>query len=202
MSDYQTSIAVLVLAAGASRRMGQTKQLMPWNETTLLGSVIQNAKASKADKVVVVVGANSEPVSAEAQKQGVPSVLNDRWEQGMGSSIVCGIKHLLEDDVSYAGVVIVLADQPLVDNGYLNSLIFHFREGEKQMVATNYKNKAGVPALFGRSYFEDLLVLNQEYGAKAFLKEHTQDTLLVEAGHRVSDIDTPEDYQDLRKRKQ
>ncbi len=198
MTRTQSHIAVLILAAGASRRMGRPKQLLAWSDTTLLGNAIENAKASNAHEVIVVVGAKAEFIRREATKHYVPTVQNDDWEQGMGSSIICGLSYLLQQRTAYTGVLILLADQPLIDTAYLNKMMQCFQDGTRGIVATKYNEKAGVPALFGNSYFEPLQLLNQEYGAKTLLKMHTKDTLLLDAGNKISDIDTPEDYHGLR----
>ncbi len=201
MATEETSIAILILAAGASSRMGRPKQLLAWNDTTLLGNAIQNAIASQAKQVVVVVGAKGNVVGAEAVKKGVVSVHNPHWEQGMGSSIVCGLKYLQTQKVQYDGVLILLADQPLIDTPYVNEMIRSFHDQAVGIVATRYEKKAGVPALFGSSYFEKLTLLNQEQGAKSLLKKHREDIFLLDAGIGISDIDTPEDYEGLRRRK-
>ena len=197
-SMITNSCAVLVLAAGSSSRMGRPKQLLPWGEVTILQSAINNAIASTFGKVVVVLGAHSEAIQ-KILPSDVITVVNPEWQNGMGSSIACGMKYLLESKTKSTAVLITLGDQPLIDSEYLNSMLSTFRENEREIVATDYNGSAGVPALFGPKYFQQLAKLDAKFGAKELLARNIFDIHLLDAGSKTADIDTEDDYDKLNK---
>src|SRR5680860_1232621 len=84
------NIAIVILAAGASSRMGQAKQLLPWEDTTLLGNAIRKAKASDANSVIVVLGANAESIRMEISESQIIIIENPIWASGLGTSIARG----------------------------------------------------------------------------------------------------------------
>ncbi len=187
------------MAAGGSSRLGEPKQLLPWNNKTLIENAIQTAiETSKAD-VFVVLGANAERISKVISPYEAEVIQNPNWEQGLGNSIAFGMDHIKHSH--YDGVLIMLADQPLITSSYLKEII-SAREGKAQeIIATNYgTHKLGVPALFSKYYFEALSKLDGDKGAKAILQKHQQHIKLVEGSHLVSDIDTKEDYKLLNKK--
>jgi molybdenum cofactor cytidylyltransferase len=194
------NIAILILAAGDSTRMGTPKQLLKWKNTTLLGHAIETAKKSNASKTCVVIGANHNLISTKTNNYQVEVLVNESWEKGLGSSIAFGVNHLLKSDTNFDAVLIMLADQPLIDSIYLNSMINQFEVGKQQIVATSYNNsKQGVPVLFDAIYFEELSQLNDDKGAKRILQKYSEKVLTINADNMVSDIDTLEDYEKLYK---
>ena len=114
------SIGVLILAAGTSARMGQPKQLLPWKGTTLLNHTLKNAKAISPD-VLVVLGASAERIAAQLPSD-VPRVLNSKWQSGMGTSIAIGTAEL-ESSISPEFILILVADQPLLDLAYFEAIL-------------------------------------------------------------------------------
>jgi len=194
------NIAVVILAAGASSRMGRPKQLLKWKQTTVLGHAIETAKALKQVKTVVVLGANFEAIKVTLNLNQVEIVKNDDWDAGLGKSIATGMSHILSQDLSYDAVLIMLGDQPLIDSTYLLQMISEYKIEETQIIATTYKNgKQGVPVLFDSAYFRELSLLHDDKGAKQILRNHADKLLVVDAIHDVSDIDTLEEYQALYK---
>ncbi len=188
--------AILLLAAGASSRMGSPKQLLSWGDTNLLGNAIAAAEASSADDVLLVLGANAELIE-KSLPTGVKIVKNEFWSRGMGSSIACGMRYLEESSKRYRAILIMLGDQPLIDTDYLNQMLLEKDTQEKGIVATEYNGRAGVPAVFSSRYFSELAQLDTETGAKAVLQEHGADVWLMNAGLKTADIDTKEDYDKL-----
>ena len=162
----------------------------------MLQSTIETAKRSTSDKVVVVLGAHSEAIQ-KIIPSDVISVVNTDWQHGMGSSIACGMQTLLESGNKFTAVLIMLADQPLIDSQYLNTLLATFQDKDREIVATDYNGKAGVPALFGSKYFNQLGNLDAEFGAKELLARNFFDIHLLDAGSKTLDIDTDEDYDKL-----
>ncbi len=189
-------IAIVILAAGVSSRMQKSKQLLPWNNTTMLEHAIKTAKASKANSIKVVLGANYQQIITEIENKQTEFLINKDWKQGIGKSIAFGIENIASD---FGAAIIMLADQPLIDVLYLNKLIETFQNNNSKIIATKYKNRVGVPALFGSSYFTKLQMLNSDYGARQLLVEYEKDVLSVEAGSKTVDIDTEEDYKSVLK---
>lgn len=191
------NIGLLILAAGASSRMGETKQLLSWEDTTLLGNAIQTAKACGTNSVTVVLGANAAIIQKQLVQSSIQIVENTEWQTGLGSSIACGTKFILQSKPDTEAILVMLADQPLIDTAYLNIMLAAYSNNDKA-VATAYKHKAGVPALFPKSYFRKLLTLDDDYGAKKIINSPSENFLVVEPGLKTRDIDTKSDYEDLR----
>ena len=196
--NQQTNIAILILAAGNSTRMGEPKQLLKWKNSTLLGHAIQTTTKIPNTKTHVVLGANFDLIKTEIKNAKI--IYNLNWESGLGSSIAEGVKYLISTKINYKGVLVMLGDQPLVNSNYLKSLIDAFEVGKKRIVASEYgNNKLGVPALFDNIYFEELSQLNEDKGAQTIIKKNIDYVLTFQASHLISDIDTKEDYKKIYK---
>lgn len=191
------STAILILAAGSASRMGKTKQLLPYRETTLLGHSISQALASKADSVYCVLGAQAELIEKEMHSK-VKFIINENWEYGLSSSIAAGIRYLKTKDCN--SVLVMLADQPKIDSVYLNLLLDYSIENPTKCIASGYGAKNGVPAVFPKSYFDILEKLNGDQGAQQLLNSETNVVITINAKDKVEDIDTPEDYNRLLKK--
>ncbi len=187
-------IGVLILAAGGSTRMGQPKQLLPWNNTTLLGHTITIAREI-SEMIMVVLGCQANQVKNEIPEHVNYSV-NEAWKKGIGSSIAHGVNELQKMSNPRA-ILVLLADQPLIDAHYLNQIVQ--KKTGNEIVATSYGDKAGVPALFPKGYFEELKTLNGDYGAKQLLQRYAAKTIKLSANDKTIDIDTPEIYSSLKK---
>jgi molybdenum cofactor cytidylyltransferase len=196
--SHKPNIAILILAAGESSRMGSPKQLLKWNNTTLLEHTIQTSKKSNASKICVVLGANYNLIKTEINNNQGEVLVNESWKKGLGSSIAFGVNNILKSDTNFDAVLVMLADQPLIDYTYLNKILDKFEIGKGQIIATSYKNKKqGAPVLFDKFYLEELLQLNDDNGAQRILQKHSKNVLAINADNMVSDIDTLEDYQKL-----
>ncbi|MEE1963439.1 nucleotidyltransferase family protein [Allomuricauda taeanensis] len=190
------SIPILILAAGASMRMGgKTKQLLPWAGTTLLGHAIQQA-TQVSETVVVVLGAKSELIEQQVPNQ-VETIVNPNWEQGIGSSISVGVGHILNLCKTMDGVLIMLGDQPFLDADYLQKLVRGFNNGEHAIVATSYGKKMGVPAIFSPSVVTELSGLNQDVGAKQIIEKYADRAKGMDPEGKEIDVDTMETYHRL-----
>lgn len=188
--------AILILAAGKSSRMGSTKQLLSYKKTTLLGWAIEQAKQSKANAVFCVLGANSEIIEKSIENYLVETIYNVDYNNGLSTSIIAGVNHLKDKNLD--SVLIILADQPNVTTDYLNQLIITSEENNSKIVVSNYGNKMGVPALFPKQYFNKLINLKGDNGAKDFLKMHLSEIIKMSTFNLI-DIDTKEDYKNLVK---
>ena len=192
------NIAILIMAAGSSSRMGTPKQLLPWKDKTLVENVVQSALGVSESDVYVVLGANHAPVKEVLMPYDVNTIYNPDWEQGLGNSIACGVKHV--KDLEYDGILIMLADQPLITSEDLENFIIEFNKGGKNILASKYKNESiGVPVIFDKSYFEELSQLNKDKGAKAVIKKHIEHVSVINLRNKLLDIDTKEAYEKLFK---
>ena len=194
------TIGLVILAAGASTRLGTPKQLLRYQGQTLLRRAAEMALAASCRPVIVVLGAYADSLCAELQGLPVRIVENREWEQGMGSSICAGVKELLalsETEPEPEAVLFMLCDQPLVSAQLLNRLIETHRETGRLIVASEYDQTLGVPALFHRSLFSELSRLKGTEGAKQILQRYPAQTLGVPFPEGSVDIDTPADYKRL-----
>ncbi|WP_067037025.1 NTP transferase domain-containing protein [Allomuricauda sp. CP2A] len=188
-----TSITVLILAAGASTRMeGGPKQLLPWKDTTLLGHAIRQARQI-TESVFVVLGAHADEIK-KIIPNNVKIIDNPNWEKGMGSSISVGVEDILGTNSNPSGLLIMLADQPLLDASYLDEVKTEFQNNECKIVATAYGDKLGVPAIFHPSLFLELSKLDKDFGAKHIIEKYKADTIIVFPEGKEIDIDTKNDY--------
>lgn len=189
--------AILILAAGNSSRMGKTKQLLPYKNATLLEWAIEQAQKSVVKNVFCVLGANKEVIEKQLTSNIVEIIYNPNYKDGLSTSIVKGIEFLL--NYNFDSVLIMLADQPHVTSEYLNSLIEASKKNPSNIIASNYQGSVGVPAIFPKNYFNDLLDLKGDKGAKNFLLQQNNNVIKVNSTKNLLDIDTLEDYQHLLK---
>ncbi|MFK5972678.1 MAG: nucleotidyltransferase family protein [Flavobacteriaceae bacterium] len=197
MQETNMNIAVLILAAGRSSRMGQSKQLLPWKTTTLLGNAIETALGIKNADVFVVLGAHCEIVKAHIRKSNVVCLEHTDWEKGLGSSLAFGMGSIVETKKTYSAVLILLCDQPLIDTVYLATMVDTYLHNGKGIVATAYANRVGVPAIFETTYFSELMNLSEDKGAKSIIENHKNDVLAISPAGKEIDLDTMAEYQNL-----
>ena len=200
MKKTTANIAIVILAAGASSRMGSPKQLLKWGEDSLLNHAINTALNTSACEVIVVLGANHELIEKEIEYTSITILENENWNLGLGKSIGCAVNYVLKSKTKTQGVLITLADQPLIDSSFLNTIIQDFSPKEYQIIATAYDdNKNGVPVLFDKIYFEALSILSDDFGAKHLIKLHETFVKTLKAPVKNVDLDSKEDYENLLK---
>jgi molybdenum cofactor cytidylyltransferase len=187
-------LAVLIVAAGSSSRLGQPKQLVPWKKTTLLGHVIDCAKAV-TDQVFVVLGANKDQIISEVTIEN--SLYFSDWEMGMGASISFGLQNIMQQIPKIESVLILVCDQPYVSAKLLKQLIERYTNTDDVITASCYDNINGVPAIFSKEVIPDLLALSGDKGAKGIISHYETNIGLVAFPEGLKDIDTPEDLQHL-----
>lgn len=193
------SIAILVLAAGKSSRMQGIKQLLPINDTTLLENSLEVAKLSKAVEVFCVLGANSETIKNQLTIENIELIINSKYENGLGSSIACGVDFIEKYIQKIGAILIILGDQPEIDSKMLNSIIDLSLKNPHKIIATSYQENLGVPAIFPKSYFLELKKLNKDFGAKKIIRKFSSDVISFNTSKSLVDIDTTEDYQNYLK---
>lgn len=200
MSHKTSNIAVIILAAGASKRMETPKQLLNWGSETLISNAIQKALKLNTDEVIVVLGANYELIKDEIQDFPITILYNTDWELGLGKSIAYSVNYLLEKKSKIDGVLIKLVDQPFITVDYLNELILNFSTTNKQIIATLYDHKkVGVPAIFDKMYFKKLSHLNDDYGAKSIMRKNESSIKALPPPVKNVDLDFKEDYEKFYK---
>ena len=182
-----TSLAAIVLAAGASTRMGEPKQLLTFRGKRLVEHVASEALAASFEPVVVVLGAEAEQVKPSLVALPVVVVENADWASGMGSSISAGMKALPECD----GVAILLADQPLVTTAHLREMRGSFCG---DIVAARYNDRVSVPAIFPKRLFGTLAALRGHEGARSILRDPDEQVVAFDLPEAAMDVDTPGDW--------
>lgn len=191
-------IAILILAAGSSSRLGHPKQLVQFEGKSLLRRTIETALDCQCKKIVTVLGANSELIKREINYPSVTVVENKDWKQGMGSSIAKGVETLEGDLQNLKAVLILVCDQPFVGTKLLQNLIKTHQEEKCLIVASSYKNTFGVPAIFGQTLFPDLQNLKDQKGAKQLMKANQEKLITIPFPKGHIDVDTPEDLESLK----
>ena len=183
---------IILLAAGSSSRLGRAKQLIEIQGETLVNNAIKEAKKSKADGLVVVLGANAALIQTGFDSSSTPFIVNPNWQQGMSSSMQAGLRFLMEKE-AIDQVVLMLCDQPFVDASLLDQLITSKADSGKGIVAAAYSDTLGVPALFDKRYFEELLELTGSEGAKKVIFNHLPEVHALDFPLGAVDLDTEED---------
>lgn len=181
-------VAITILAAGASRRMGRPKQLLMYEGTTLLRRAANIAVDTGCGPVIVVVGEHAELMDDELLGLDLEAIRNEEWRNGMSSSIRCGVS-AVQTRCEIAALLFMVCDQPLVSAGLLREMIALHRTGQA-IVACRYADTIGVPALFARDYWDELLTLRGDRGAKAIIEVHRDRAEIVEFPGGERDIDT------------
>jgi len=180
--------------------MGVPKQLLKWNNTILLNHAINTVEQISQNEIVLVLGAHFEDITSQIDVSETTVVFNENWEKGLGNSIACGIKYIIESSPDIESVLIMLTDQPLIDSSYLNKMIEYYQLNTDKIICTSYQNKRlGVPAIFNKTKFEELSKLNHDKGAKDILNMNPENILFLDGTHVIADIDTLEDYEKLYK---
>jgi molybdenum cofactor cytidylyltransferase len=187
-------VALLLLAAGGSTRMGRPKQLLDYHGRPLLRHSVERALGSRCRPVIVVLGSDADACAAVLHGLPVETVVNEDWMQGMGSSIRAGIAAVQARAPAAPAVVIALCDQPLISSAFLDQLVRTQIEQQAAMVAASYDDRPGVPALFAQSLFPRLALLDVQAGAKALLQAAGSELVTIPAPQAAMDVDTPEDY--------
>ncbi|HEY1965598.1 MAG TPA: nucleotidyltransferase family protein [Acidobacteriaceae bacterium] len=183
------SLPTVVLAAGASTRLGEPKQLVMLGDETLLERAVRTAREAGCSPVVVVVGADYAQVLGNNVLGDAVTVINDQWKEGMASSIRLGVRTLGIVAKDAEGVLLMTCDQPAVTAKHLLRLTL-----KAEVKASRYAGRSGVPAFFPKKYFDQLMKLKGGAGARELLAEARYEEL--ENGEL--DVDTVADLERAR----
>ncbi|MDB4903569.1 MAG: nboR [Mucilaginibacter sp.] len=189
---------VIILAAGSSSRLGTAKQNLVYQGQTLLQRAIETALVSVCQPVIVVLGANENVIRPTIEEMPVNIISNADWQEGMSSSIRLGIKEIQKTEPNIASVILMLCDQPFIDFSILNVLVKTQTNNGRDIAACAYNDTIGAPVLFDVVYFEDLLLLKGQEGAKKLLVKYSDKVVSIPFPLGSVDIDTIEDYEKIR----
>ena len=194
LPDRQT--AVIILAAGSSSRLGKPKQLLYYQNKTLIKHAVKTVLQTVCEPVIVVTGFLHEELVRETEDEPVITVRNSDWQRGISSSIKTGISALSQSKSAEQidAALILLCDQPLITARHLNQLITQFYLHKRSIAATAYAGVEGVPVIFSKALFPTLRSLPPEKGAQWLFKQYQNQLTLVPFEGAAMDIDTQEDY--------
>jgi molybdenum cofactor cytidylyltransferase len=192
-------VAAIVLAAGASRRLGQPKQLLMLGGETMIGRAIRLAREGGATPVIAVLGAHCELIREAVMMVDSTSVINNAWEQGISTSIQAGLAELENSAPQAAGALILGCDQPRLTAAHLCELLEAFgAEEAPTIVASAYSGILGTPAVFPREAFAELRALRGDKGARSLLTHPQRPLIALPFPGGEIDIDLPRDLVHLR----
>lgn len=189
--NSHAKIGGLLLAAGGSSRFGSPKQLAEFDGESLIRRATKALIEAGCEPVTVVLGAEIEHSTLQLADLRVSTTINQDWEDGMSSSIKTGLKTLEASDPDLAAVLISLCDQPLIDGQYLRRFVTTFEQTDARIIAADYGDFRGVPAIFPRARFHDLCVLTGDKGAREIIRRE-KSLISIPLGRDGSDIDKPE----------
>ena len=199
--SFDRKVAGVLLAAGASNRMGTLKQLLPVAGVTLVERALTTALKSRLDRLVLVLGHRAPEIETALggvlRNPKLTVVHNRRYREGISSSLVAGIREI---DHSHDHGMILLADMPFIDHDVINLLIEGYLEAELPMGAIKIGTRAAHPVVFRRDLFVELKTLTGDVGARSLLKKYNDRVRLITpgAGYDGRDIDNREDYRNFQ----
>ena len=185
------AVAVILLAAGGSRRLGHPKQLLPFKGRTLLRHAAEIVASIPARTRIVVLGHEAQKMQEELRGLPLQVVLNPSWTEGASTSIGAAVRAL---PGSVDAALFLLCDQPMISTALVTKIVETWTASRTPIVACAYGGTAGAPALFARSLFGELLALTGDVGAKHIIAAHTQQASLIPFPEGTIDIDTQQDY--------
>lgn len=190
------NVGAVILAAGPSTRLGYSKQLIVHEGEPLVRRAAMAAVEAGASPVIVVLGADAAAITPLLSLlPSVTLVTNEDWETGLASSLTTGLRALYQN-VSRDGVLVMLADQPLIDAAALGQLLDAFN-ADNRIIASEYGDTIGVPVVIGREHVPDLMALKGDSGAGAWLRKRIGDVTRIPMASAAMDVDTPSDADQL-----
>ena len=193
-SAYQKSVSGILLAAGLSTRMGAPKQLLPFGESTIIETVVDNMLGAKFDEVIVVVGHRAAEIQKQLGTRLIKTVFNPDYRDGMLTSAQTGIRALETSDA----FALMLVDQPFITSALIDQVVDAYQRTEEGIVLPSYNYKRGHPVIFDQRYAREILNLGMESGGvRTLLKKYDDDIhyVTVDTDCVLRDIDYREDYE-------
>ena len=195
--NLNAPVSAVILAAGTSTRMGQPKQLLPLDGTTVLARAIENVRSAGLVEIVLVLGASAEAIRRQLPQsllEGLKVVVNQGYAKGMASSLREGLSQVSPRSDA---ALIILGDQPFIQPETLHQIIDGYHRAAAQIVIPSYQGNRGNPVLLDRSVFSEVMALEGDTGCRAIFMNHL-DTILkleVEDPGILFDIDSQDDYE-------
>jgi len=193
--DYR--VFAVVLAAGDSSRFGNTKQLQTIDGISLVERAARLASSVCGNNTLLVTGHDSAAVARSAGEAARYVIVNDRYDDGMSSSIAVATSALAH---TAGGILLILADQPLITAGHLQAMLNNWSGGENEIIATTFADTSGPPVLFPSGAFPALTRLTGDQGARSVLRDPRFIVRTIQFEDAAVDIDTPRDLADLSKK--
>jgi CTP:molybdopterin cytidylyltransferase MocA len=194
MTTRSLKHAAIVLAAGASRRLGVTKQLVRIDGEVLVRRAVHAVLATEPARTLVIVGNDADAVFAAVADLAVERIDCSGWAGGMGASLRAGID-ALHDECD--GALVVLCDQAALAAAHLQALVATWRSAPERAVASGYAHTLGVPALLPRAWFAELNKIHGDHGARELLRNRESAVTAVAAPQLERDLDTLQDLSAL-----
>src|SRR6266516_5923643 len=191
------NIGAVILAAGESSRFGRPKQLIQFRGKSLVRRIADAAGEAGCKPIAGVAGSEAEKVRAELRGARVKIFDNQNWRAGIGGSIRLGVQGLIDIQAKPEAIALLVCDQPFVDARTIARLITLREKTKRTIVASSYANTLGVPALFDRSCFQELLALDNATGAKMVILSNRERVAEFPFPEGKIDIDTLADYEKL-----
>jgi len=188
-------IGIIILAAGESKRMGSPKQLLQIEGKSLIHRTAEIALATDCYPVVLVIGANKPQIAPEIVDLPLTIIDNPMWHEGMSSSVKIGLAGVYMTYKEVEAVIILVCDQPYLSVSLLERMVEIYTTKKPRLIACRYGEELGVPALFDRTLFEELLDLKGDKGAKPVLMKHLDEAHILQFEAGSIDLDTPDEYQ-------
>jgi molybdenum cofactor cytidylyltransferase len=193
--------AGIILAAGMSTRFGKMKQLLELGDSTILSMVIDTALKSDLERVVLVLGHKADAVRASLGDRLFNSRLvilkNQRYEEGMSTSLKCGLMDTREE---FPSIMVLMGDQPLLSHEIINLMLRSFRSSDKDICVPVFKGKRGLPVCFTGRFYDDILGITGDMGAREIIGKNPDEVLTVEVEDSkvFMDIDNEKDFEGLK----
>lgn len=195
MRDY-SDVGVAILAAGSSSRLGRPKQLVELEEKTLLQHTIDQLSKVPLRTKWLILGANALEIVPLTNLGDFIPIVNEHWQEGIASSIRAATQEATSNpEINH--LLVLVSDQPFLSTELIENLLLKHSK-DREITASAYADQVGVPAIFSRKYFGDLLELEGDKGAKRIIQKHLSKTALISFRNGEIDIDTEEDIDKLK----
>jgi molybdenum cofactor cytidylyltransferase len=199
--SWKKPTAGIILAAGESTRFGQTKQLLPLKNKYLIEWVLEAALSSRLDQIILVLGHDHQRIMETlGSRTHIPRLrvsVNHEYKQGQSSSLKFGLSQMPK---KFPSVMFLLGDQPMIDMKTIDLLLHNFWRSDKDICYPVYQGKRGNPTIFSRKFYNHILNIKGDIGARGIIKTNSDRVLEVEVKNPLCfmDIDTEKDFEKLQ----
>lgn len=188
--------AIVLLAAGGSRRMGQIKQLIPWQGKPLLQHALDQLKGLHSASLTLVLGSEAETILPKINLGGAEVLIHSGWEEGLASSIRSAVAVEMAKPIPATALLIVLADQPRLTTSHYQQMLEVHQVHPGKIIAAHYGGRYGVPMIFPAAYFAELMAMKGDRGAGQWVNGLSSGVVALPLPEAREDWDRPEDLPD------